>query len=144
MFTVHIYDLNSALISKKKSASGVIKKSARGGVSSSPNLPVKTSRSSVISGSAGACHHSRQLPLLEWLCAYSMGNNLRLVYTALSPLLLHLEKSLRLGDARRCYARYGCLAGGFASSIVIDSSLVSDLPGFAMDVCGKCRINKNT
>ena len=32
MFTVHIYDLNSALTSKKKSASGVIKKSAGGGV----------------------------------------------------------------------------------------------------------------
>ena len=50
----------------------------------------------------------------------------------------------KTSPARRRYVRYGRLAGGFASSIVIDSSLVSDPPGFVMDVHGKCRINKNT
>jgi len=32
----------------------------------------QTGRSSVIAGPAGACHHSRQLPLPEWSCGYSI------------------------------------------------------------------------
>jgi len=31
----------------------------------------QTGRSSVIAGTAGACHHARQLPLPEWSCDYS-------------------------------------------------------------------------
>ena len=33
---------------------------------------IHTGRSSVIRRPAGACHHSRQLPLPEWSCAYSI------------------------------------------------------------------------
>ena len=48
-----------------------------------------------------------------------------------------------VGDAMRRYARYDRLAGGFASRIPIDGSLVSDLPGFMTDVRDKCQINEN-
>ena len=33
----------------------------------------QTSRSLVIARPAGACHHSQQTLLLEWLCGYSIG-----------------------------------------------------------------------